>query len=630
MSLLPWVRLCAILGAASLLTTSPTYAAFRPKVAVEHGVIESALLVNGRLIARLRTENAGLGAAQRTELVAERLRAAVSRGLVPGGVGVRKVGDGAAVTLGDTVLLMATRAEAHVNQTLAPALARRWALRLREALTLPGLTLEQAQVVVPYQETRVIRIGGVAQGEIQIGVREAKVAAASADLGTGVVTVRGLSPGMTTATVARDGATAPLRIIVKKYAGQATGAVTAAVTGRPAPAELVKSAVLEHYEEALALEPGATARLLARPEATQALEPEASLTYKLPVLLEGRALLPRKTTVSVSVRNVVLPPAEAGVLLYSNNPEQVRGFGTLFAGQLEGDSPSRLLYHHQNRMGRAFYLAIDLVNPGPQPARVQVIDGAAEPIVDTVLVGHRAGARYVVREERDVGSIREIPAGSRLTILAQRVAPERTASGIFGLRLVGGPAPLGQGVAAQAAVLQTRRPAGKAGVAISEHVYPRPRKRIQSRYRVGERWAFIGVGRSAIDGRHPARRLDGNYGVFYDIALEIENPLDVESTVNLVLSAEAGETRGVFLVEGRLIEVPDLRPPAEFVLGSFVVRPHARGTVSIRTLPIAGSNYPVTLVARARRPDEPRHPQLSFRAGTARLMESQPNEISGN
>src|SRR5207244_2819875 len=97
--------LCAILGVFPLLLSTPGYAAFRPKVGVEHGVLESALLVNGRLIARLHTENAGLEPAARTEVVADRLRAAISRGLAPGAVGVRKVGDGAAVTLGDTTLI---------------------------------------------------------------------------------------------------------------------------------------------------------------------------------------------------------------------------------------------------------------------------------------------------------------------------------------------------------------------------------------------------------------------------------------------------------------------------------------------------------------------------------------------
>jgi hypothetical protein len=630
MSLLRWFRLCALLGVASLFCSSPGYAAFRPKVAVEHGILESALLVNGRLVARLRTENAGLGAAQRTELVAERLRTAIGRGLAPGAVGIRKVGDGVAVTLGDALLLLATRSEAHANQTRAALLARRWALRLREALALPALTLARYEVVVPFQEERAIRVGGVARGEMQVGVREGGVAAVAADVGNGVVTVRGLAPGMTAAAVSRDGAGVTLRIIVKKYAGEVARAVTAEVTGQPAPADLVSAAALECYPEALALEPGAWVRLLARPLATRALDPADGVMFKLPVALEGKALLPRRTVVTVYVRNRALPRLEAGALLYSNDPEQVSRFGVLYAGQLETDAPTRLLYHHQNRMGRAFYLAIDLVNTGGKPARVQVIDGAAEPIVDTVLVGHRAAARYVVREERDIGTIVEIPAGTRRTILAQRVAPVRTASGIFGLRQLAGSALTVQVVAAEQPVSQARRPAGSARVSYSEHVYPSPKKAIQTRYRVGERWAFVSVGRSAIDGRHPSRRLDGNYGVFYDIALEIENPTDVESTVNLVLAAEAGEARGVFLIEGHLIEVPDVRPPAEFVLGSFVVRPHARGAVSIRTLPVAGSNYPVTLVARARRPDEPQHRQLSFRAGTARLMETQPNEINGN
>jgi hypothetical protein len=54
----------------------------------------------------------------------------------------------------------------------------------------------------------------------------------------------------------------------------------------------------------------------------------------------------------------------------------------------------------------------------------------------------------------------------------------------------------------------------------------------------------------------------------------------------------------VFLVEGKWIEVPHLSPPAEFELAQFVLSPQQHRVVNIRTLPVGGSAYPVTLVVR--------------------------------
>src|SRR5207245_1078385 len=111
--------------------------------------------------------------------------------------------------------------------------------------------------------------------------------------------------------------------------------------------------------------------------------------------MNGPGYLPRRDQVTIRIHNRPLPPQEAAALLYSNEPEQVRRFGVLYRERLEAGQPVRLLYHHQNRLPRALYLALVLNNPGKQAASVQVIEGAARPILDTVLVGHRAGARYM-------------------------------------------------------------------------------------------------------------------------------------------------------------------------------------------------------------------------------------------
>jgi hypothetical protein len=492
------------------------------------------------------------------------------------------------------------------------------------------LTLSRTDLIVPFQEARTVRLGGVATGEIAVAVEDARIAEASVDLEQATLRVSALAPGVTTLRVRREGAVVVLRILVRKYAGRYTGPVTAEITGRPAPATLVAAAAIERCREAFDVELGATVRLLQAPSMSRALEPGSSVSLRLLTVVEGKGYLPRKGEATVLVRNRPLPPREADVLLYSNDPEQVRRFGLLYHGRLEPQEVTRLLYHHQNRMSRALYLSVDLVNTGGELARLQLIEGVAQPIVDTVLVGHRAGVRFMQHSMADIGTVIEVPAGKRRSILLQRVPTIRTASGILGLRALSGPGLHVEVTAAPEPVAAATRPANLRMVALSDHVYPRPKKELSVRYRVGERWAFVSVGKRAIDGRVSERRLDGNYGVFYDIAVQVENPTAVEQTINLVLAAEAGGARGVFLVDGRIIEVPQISPPAERVIASYRLQPGMHGSMSIRTLPVGGSAYPVTLVVRTRRPGDPRLTLRSTRRSTTRMTEVPVDEMAGN
>src|SRR5262249_24593884 len=98
-------RLAALVS-LPLVASSASYAAFRPRVSVRIEENAAALLVNDRLVARLRTANGGLDPSERANAAGERLQSAVGRGLAPAAIGVRKSGSGAVVVLGQSVLLL--------------------------------------------------------------------------------------------------------------------------------------------------------------------------------------------------------------------------------------------------------------------------------------------------------------------------------------------------------------------------------------------------------------------------------------------------------------------------------------------------------------------------------------------
>jgi hypothetical protein len=404
--------------------------------------------------------------------------------------------------------------------------------------------------------------------------------------------------------VEADGAAITLSVRVMKYAATLAPVPIAEVTGRPAPAALVREAAEACYRDGLRLEPGARVRLLRAPRAEgpeglrppHRLAPGRSASIVFPVSITGVGYLPVETRVRVAVRNRRLNPRETHTLLYSNKPEEVREPRLLYLGALDPDAPARLLYHHVNAGSGPLRLNIDVYNTGGEEARLHVMAGTAGPALQPVTAGHQAGVRYLQASLREVGRILVVPAGARRSLLLATMPKEYTVSGLFGLRVLS-PGRLLVRVAAEpvdatpGAMTVTARQ-------LSPEVYPSPRKTVEASYRVGERWAFVNLGRRPIPAREGDGRLAGNYGVLYDISLSLENPKAEEQTVRVLLSPDAGAARGVFLIDGQLIEAPPVEPPQEALLASFTMKPAERRTLKIRAMPVGGSAYPVSLVVR--------------------------------
>ncbi len=575
----------------------PASAGYRPPVDSVPLPRGALVRVNRRTVFVLRRPSGSTSAGARSALIAERLGGAVEAGLMAGAIGVRRQEGRPAIFAGETEIVRPTMTDARAAGTTLPRLTRQWTTALRQALALPPLTVSAPSLLVPVGESRAVRVGGVATGPLTLAPRDPGVATAESAGDGRSVRVRAGQPGETVVVVEADGALIGVRVVVKKYAGEAGEPVTVDCTGRPAPAPLVRQLVMENYRRALRLEPGAWVQLAGAPRLPGALPPGRDGWARVPVAVGGPGLLRRQINARVRVRCRRLPRRDANALLYSNNPEQIRHPGRLYAGELEPFAPCRLLYHHQNMSGRPLLLHVDLINPEATAAEAQVIDGAAAPMLDTVLVGHRAGAQYLRGAYRDVGRIFRLPGRRRVALLRQRLENGYTASGIYGLRLLGG----------QKLWVEVRvdLPAAPDPAlprldteALVQHVYPNPRRLMTASYTVGRRWAFVRLGKIAIPGKHAGQLLDGNYGVLYDISVRIDNPTPAPRRVRLLMAPDAGGAQGVFLVEGRWVEAPRLLPPAEFELAEFLLAPQEHRVVNIQTLPVGGSAYPVTLVVR--------------------------------
>lgn len=603
-------RLLVIFGIALSVFASPSLAKFVPQVYTEAGNKGSAyVIVNKQKVIEIKTPNGNLSAADRANIVAKRLTDAVTNGLDPKTLWYKKVGQNANVMLGESMLLMATKSEAAAHKLTASKLSEMWVHNLREALSAKPLSASPTSMLVPLGETRVLNVVSLLQKPAQFEVSNPSILTWDSQKKPGSLYITGTSVGGTTITIRCEEYTAQAQITVRKYAGSINPGITKAfVTGWNAPASLISRAARDAARRAISVEPGASISSINIISPCKELAPGKTYQTSVEVKVEGRDFIPVALDTKVEVGNRPLDPVPTSWLMYSNAPERISKYQTLFAGSMTATQEAfRLLYHHQNVMRKRIGFVIDVVNTSTSPASFHLIEGVSRPMIDTVDVGYRAGLAFLENHRDRVGRIIELPAGTHWAIVSQSLDSPYTASGILELRQMSGDPlfirimakPENQRVAEDP--MDTPLPSSAMkpeDIHISDHVYPGPIQNLEVTYTYGKPWVFIRIGKYALKHATLDKQLFGNYGVTYDIKATIENPTDSPRVVELAYEATAGPVSGLFIVDGNMVRVKSLQAPQETSIGEVTIPAGKKRVVSIRTMPLSGSAYPTTLIIR--------------------------------
>lgn len=565
----------------------------------------AVVYVNRKAALSVRTPNAGLSAAARAQLAAKRIQQLAGSGAQAASIKAQGARRSATLYWGNQVIAVATRAEARAQSTTPAALASTWASQIRKLLSLPPVKMESRDMLVPLGESRRVELSGFSAGPFQLQVEPSSLATATYGPGS-AVTVRAAQPGTGTLTVVTPDGSDRIPIAVRKYAGSLSEKnPQAQVTGSPVPADIVAEAAIRAARAACLLEPGATASVTLDSAARQMPSESASQGVPVTVKMEGPGLLNCRISTTIQVHRIAGTGPHATVLFYSNHPEQVLKPQQLYAAPLVPGQTARLLYHHQNGSNERMRVSITLANNSDQPASVHLIGALAEPRQDTVLVGYRAGARFLQDMNAGAGYVVQIPPQSRIVVWTGMLGKMDTASGIIQMRQTDSSADVVLRVLAEPAsvyrtvqdITPTER--GDQPSAFSVHQYPGPLKKMNEEYTAGSRWLFIRVGKQAIQDAAAERTLEGNYGVTYDIDLTLINPTQDARQVDVMFDATAGIAGIASMIDGQFAGKSHVTPAREYSLATFRLSPGERRQVRLSTVPLAGSNYPATIVVRS-------------------------------
>ncbi|MFQ3548223.1 MAG: hypothetical protein SNJ70_00555 [Armatimonadota bacterium] len=574
---------------------------YKPRIAIDK---DGSVYINEEVAVRFRVNNGNLTPEDRAKLTAQRLIAQSEAGVKAEAFTAKADGARALVYAGDQVICIANPEDAKAANSTPLALAQSWTSNIKRLFALPPLKLSTNSLTVPEKENRRLKVGGTSTGEIQAKIENELVASIQIDQQTRVITVTGITIGETVLDVCVNEFVEKCLIEVKRYAGRVSVTSPAQVTGNPAPISLLEFVARQKFMESVILEYGTKVSILSVNAGKTALETGARREAKVAYRITGEGYLPVNAEIAIPIENINLPREEAEQIFYSNDPESLRKFELLYAARLQLHTPTKVLYHHQNFMGQRIHFIVEIVNTSDIPATFRISDGISAPNIDTYHVGYVAVDRFFNSELSNISYMQNVPPYSRLILVSDMLKNHDTSSGIFQIKQISSNPALVRITAAQpnidnVSVGQILPAPQSLVVPYNQHVYEKPVKKITETYTVGGRWTFISVGRHPLVSADNSKTLHGNYGVKYDITVKVENPTNRARKVEVAFEPSAGMASGIFYVDGKKSVVKYATPPKEITLNSYNIQPGETRNIRIVTIPLAGSNYPITVIVKS-------------------------------
>lgn len=519
------------------------------------------------------------------------------------------------ILIGDTSIFRVEPEDAKLAKSSAYALASQWASNINKALTLPPLKVSESSFRLGAGQKKKLYVSGrLAKGAV-IECSDEGVASIERTSDGAILT--GQNAGSATVVVSTEEKLVSIGVRVLPLAAQFPQSATAEVTGVPCTGSVAAGAVEAAVFSQVVAHPSVDLKF----EVPTVGQVRLGETVTIPVRVRAISseALDTAGLVYVRVKNVpqfIEPESE---LWYCNNPESVRDYGQLFGVRLNTKKPARMLFHHMNAMSRGLLFHIQLINTSDAPARLLVIPGDSPIHKNPVKAGIDAAEAFFRNWLFSAGEIVTIPAKSSMPLSLRRLEPQETVSGLTYMALLsGGPESVfvrtdakptfhADGKWAQALQSDTpwrilgsvpiRMGEDRSGV-LTDHVYPEPFKSVEMSYQVGGRHGFARVGQQPIPNSNGKRHLDGNFGVVYTIKADIENRTTRSANVEVVFEASAGYSGALFAVEGRVYRTPLIKAKQQARILKMNLAPGTNKKLTMRTIPLSGSSYPITLSIR--------------------------------
>ncbi len=493
----------------------------------------------------------------------------------------------------------------------AKASAQVLAVRLKKAMAIPAVKIASPGMIVPLGSTRYIAVSGYSAADCEVLVKQSDVSPfidVKYDPIAKKLKLTGIATGDTYVSVSGADGGDSIAIKVKPWAGHVSCGGAVSVTGPYVKASIVRKAVVSAFYRHSSRLPESSMNVDYLAPQNTGLREGHSLSATAKVTITSPNALPVSYKVSVPVNNVRVYPSDETILRVSNNPETVKRMGTLFEGSVIPGKSTRLLYHHLNSTGMTGWINIELVNPSDQACTLQVFGAYPVSHIDPLQLGAIAGRDFLSKLYSRQGMLVNIQANSKISLFTQRVPARWSSSGVIQMSMDRNQStPCGLKVSldsvkpslAASELLGASYPQelseSERSVREKDSIYETSSKTIKATYEVGKSWQFIRIGEHAVVDKH-GNKLYGNYGVIYSVDLTISNPSNVAKKVRLAVEPSGGLADAAIAIGSDIVQLGVLQPNRDYTVRTILLQPGERKELRLHTMPLAGSNYPVTLV----------------------------------
>lgn len=302
------------------------------------------------------------------------------------------------------------------------------------------------------------------------------------------------------------------------------------------------------------------------------------------------------------VINLDWSPPESGIVALSDHPETVERRGGLFFGGLTRLRPLIFQYYHLGRLaGTEPNLTLVLSNPGNREATVFFQSGVGVPSLDYFSSGHTNNVEWFKARRQGLGHFITIDPGSSRSVFEQPLTFDYVVSGTLGLTQLDGP-PLQFALVArqeQDEPLSLNNLLKETDVH-SRGFYPAAVQRVHRTFYSDQEPINVAIGAVRQQTFSGVRELRGDYGVTYEMSVDLVNNSAEPSQVELLFVPRGGAATGTFLVDGELVEVPLTQAFEEHPFQLIELKAYESRPLKIETIPEGASSYPVRIVVRSR------------------------------